>query len=296
MTVRVTSAEYAALWLQNLTYAYDPDDNVSSITDAVTPANSQAFAYDVMERLITAGGGYVLAAAAQSYAYTASTNQLHTVIDGATTVHQFAYSPTGDATQDNRAGTVFNLGYNQADRLATVQQGTTPVASYTYDAFGQRLLKSLPGGSPTTLLYQYDLAGHQIEDSNISTGTPFPQADYIYLGDQPIGIVLGSALYYYHDDRLGTPQLVTDNSAAVQWAGNYEPFGGVDVTGSITQNLRLPGQYADAETGWSQNGVRTYAQDLGRYIEADPIGLSGGMNVYAYVRNNPLRFVDPYGT
>jgi hypothetical protein len=71
-------------------YAYDPDDNVSSITDAVTPGNSQAFAYDVMDRPITAGGGYVLAAAAQNYAYNASTNQLHTVIDGGTTEHQFA--------------------------------------------------------------------------------------------------------------------------------------------------------------------------------------------------------------
>jgi RHS protein len=79
------------------------------------------------------------------------------------------------------------------------------------------------------------------------------------------GLVLGSALYYYHDDRLGTPQLVTDNSAAVRWTGNYQPFGGVSITGSITQNLRLPGQYADAETGWYTNGFRIYAPDVGRY-------------------------------
>ena len=136
--------------------------------------DSQAFGYDAMNRLLTADGGYGLAAAAQTYAYTTGTNRLLSVTDGSTTVHQFTYSPTGNVTQDNRAGTIFNLGYNQADRLATIQQATTPVASYAYDAFGQHLLKSLPGSPATTVLYQYDLAGHQIEDSDISTGTLSP--------------------------------------------------------------------------------------------------------------------------
>jgi RHS repeat-associated protein len=281
--------------VQSLAYAYDPNDNVSTIADSVTSANSQAFGYDVLNRLVTAAGGYSLTAASQSYAYTSGTNQLSTVTDGSTTVHQFAYSATGNVTQDNRAGTVFNIGYNQADRLATVQQGTSPVASYGYDAFGQRLLKSLPGSPATITLYQYDQFGHQIEDSDISTGSPSPHADYIYLGDQPIGLVLGSALYYYHDDRLGTPQLATNGSGAVQWSGNYEPFGGVSISGSITQNLRLPGQYADAETGWYNNGFRTYASDIGRYIEADPAGVRAGTNTYAYVRNNPVRWLDPEG-
>jgi RHS repeat-associated protein len=236
-----------------------------------------------------------MAAATQSYAYAAGKNQLLTVTQGAATPHQFAYSPTGNVTQDNRAGTVFNLTYNQADRLATVQQGTTPVATYAYDAFGQRLLKSLPGAPATTLLYQYDQAGHQLEDNDISTGSPSPKADYIYLGDQPVGLVLGSALYYYHRDRLGTPQLVTNSSGAVKWTGNYEPFGGVSIMGSITQNLRLPGQYADAETGWYNNGFRTHAPDLGRYIQADPICLAGGTNVYIYARGNPIKLSDPMG-
>jgi RHS repeat-associated protein len=298
--------------LQYLNYGYDADDNILSITDSVIPANTQGLGYDIVNRLLSATGSYgalqytydpggnrqsqVIGGTTQSYAYTAGSNRLLAVTQGGTTLHQFGYSPTGNVIQDNRAGTIFNFSYGQADRLASVQQASTPVASYTYDAFGQRLLKSLPGTPATTTLYQYDLAGHLIEDSNISTGSPSPQADYIYLGDQPVGLILGGVLYYYHDDHLGTPQLVTGNQSAIQWTGTYQPFGPLTINASITQNIRLPGQYADAETGWSNNGFRTYAQDLGRYIQSDPIGLEGGLNTYAYVEGNPLKLADPTGT
>src|SRR5262249_36375949 len=135
-----------------------------------------------------------------------------------------------------------------------------------------------------------------IEDSDVSTGHAQPQTDYLYLGDQPIGLYKpGTGLFFYHDDRLGTPQLVTDKNKGVYWDGTYQPFGPVSITASLTQNLRLPGQYADAETGWSHNGARTYAQGLGRYLETDPIGIAGGLSTYAYADGNPLRWIDPKG-
>jgi len=60
--------------------------------------------------------------------------------------------------------------------------------------------------------------------------------------------------------------------------------------------LRFPGQYADSESGLNQNGMRDYDPTLSRYIEADPIGLRGGINLYAYVGENPVNWVDPNGT
>ncbi|HEY6871851.1 MAG TPA: RHS repeat-associated core domain-containing protein, partial [Geobacteraceae bacterium] len=59
--------------------------------------------------------------------------------------------------------------------------------------------------------------------------------------------------------------------------------------------LRFPGQYFDAETGNHYNYFRDYNLGLGRYIEADPIGLKGGINQFAYVQNNPINYVDPQG-
>lgn len=57
----------------------------------------------------------------------------------------------------------------------------------------------------------------------------------------------------------------------------------------------FPGQYADEEIALSHNWHRTYDPALGRYLQADPIGLAGGLNRYAYVGGNPTGYVDPNG-
>ena len=59
--------------------------------------------------------------------------------------------------------------------------------------------------------------------------------------------------------------------------------------------LRYPGQYFDKESGLSYNGFRSYDGRTGRYTQADPIDLAGGWNRFAYVDNNPLKYIDPLG-
>ena len=85
--------------------------------------------------------------------------------------------------------------------------------------------------------------------------------------------------YYFHNDHLGTPQVLTDDTQAVVWKGEYDPFGKVTETVStVEQNLRFPGQYYDQETGLHYNYFRTYDPETGRYVESDPIGLGGGLS------------------
>jgi len=103
-------------------------------------------------------------------------------------------------------------------------------------------------------------------------------------------------LYFYHTDHLGTPIAMTDGSSMFRWRAELRPFGDVQsLSSTIENNLRFPGQYFDSETGLHQNWFRDYAPKTGRYLEADPIGLSGGINLYAYSGDSPVAFADPTG-
>lgn len=83
--------------------------------------------------------------------------------------------------------------------------------------------------------------------------------------------------------------LGTDSSGALVWNGGTSTPLGVTTAalGASAQKLMFPDQYADAETGRAYNWHRTYDPDLGRYLQADPIGLEGGINRYALCNREP---------
>jgi RHS repeat-associated protein len=89
---------------------------------------------------------------------------------------------------------------------------------------------------------------------------------------------------------------MTDSSGTVVWSADYKPFGEATITVStITNNLRFPGQYYDAETGLNYNYFRDYNPAIGRYVQADRIGLRSDINLYRYTGNNPINRIDPLG-
>ncbi len=112
----------------------------------------------------------------------------------------------------------------------------------------------------------------------------------------------GGVLYYVHNDPLGTPQALTDESGTVVWKADYDPFGKATVDddpdgdgNTVEFNVRFAGQYFDKETGLHYNLMRDYSPETGRYLEADPIGQRGGINIFLYAENNPIRNIDPLG-
>jgi RHS repeat-associated protein len=123
----------------------------------------------------------------------------------------------------------------------------------------------------------------------------------------PVSLTVSAStvtVYYLHTDHLNTPRLVTDEQNKILWRSQplAEPFGNgapeEDPDGNgipFAMNLRFPGQYADKESNLNYNYYRDYNPQTGRYIESDPIGLRGGMNTYAYVGGNPIRFLDSSG-
>jgi RHS repeat-associated protein len=69
----------------------------------------------------------------------------------------------------------------------------------------------------------------------------------------------------------------------------------VESTTGPNPALRFPGQWFQSETSLNQNWMRDYEPNLGRYLQADPLGLVDGASVYGYVGQNPGRFTDPTG-
>jgi RHS repeat-associated protein len=121
----------------------------------------------------------------------------------------------------------------------------------------------------------------------------------------PVTITVNSAvkqLYYIHPDHLNTPRLIANQAGTTVWRWDQgEPFGN-DVpnnnpsgAGAFDFPLRFPGQYFDREINLAYNAMRDYDPGIGRYVESDPIGLSAGLNTYAYGNASPLVYIDPDG-
>ena len=89
---------------------------------------------------------------------------------------------------------------------------------------------------------------------------------------------VAGAFYYFQNDHIGTPVAVTDAQNRIVWEAVYMPGGEavVNPASAIEFNLRFAGQYFDAETGFHYNYHRYYDPATGRYLTADPIGLSSG--------------------
>ncbi|HEX8886477.1 MAG TPA: DUF2235 domain-containing protein, partial [Noviherbaspirillum sp.] len=107
---------------------------------------------------------------------------------------------------------------------------------------------------------------------------------------------------WLHPDHLGAVALATDAAGTAIWQASYSPYGAATIRApqrpgrpAFTLNLRLPGQYWDAATGLHYNRRRYYDPQSGRYLTPDPLGMPDGPNSYIYVKNNPLRYVDPEG-
>ncbi|WP_085679622.1 MULTISPECIES: RHS repeat-associated core domain-containing protein [unclassified Pseudomonas] len=103
-------------------------------------------------------------------------------------------------------------------------------------------------------------------------------------------------LYYFHTDQIGTPLELTDSDGKIVWQATYRSWGSVEglAVSDVEQNLRFQGQYFDGETALHYNTFRFYDANVGRFITQDPIGLTGGLNLYHYVPN-PMSWIDPWG-
>lgn len=313
--------------VQNLSLAYDAASNITSITDALDSTRNQTFTYDADYRLTKAVGKYgtqtytydadgnrtslTSGGVTTNYTYAATSNQLVSTSAGSSTC-SFTYTANGDLATENCGftsatkltyATTFTTGAANHEEQVLVKRNPPPGATFAstsvtatnaYNALDERMLKTIAGGAVTS--YTYDEHGQLLAESNGTTGAV--TREYVWVDGRPVAqIEANGTIYYIHTEQTGTPQKMTNASQAVVWDRVQDPFGQtVSISGPATDNLRFPGQYFDSETSLNYNWNRSLDTSTGRYTQADPIGLRGGINEYTYVEGNPLRWVDPSGT
>jgi RHS repeat-associated protein len=104
---------------------------------------------------------------------------------------------------------------------------------------------------------------------------------------------------YYHTDVLGSVVAASNDSGALLWRKEYAPFGEQLDSTAEQEKLAYTGKQHDDVTGLTYFGARYYDPHLGRFMGVDPVGFvesnPTSFNRYAYVNNNPYKYVDPDG-
>jgi RHS repeat-associated protein len=168
--------------------------------------------------------------------------------------------------------------------------GTTAM---DYDYTGQRVKKFGPLG-----LVLYPFAGYEIGPDG--TKTKFFRVGAEMLAAKQSPVSNPEKKLFYHNDHLGGVNVITDINGLKVQLNEYDPWGKVSSTeGNVDPEKRFTGQILDPESGLYYYGARYYDPELARFISPDPIVPSPGdpqtLNRYSYVRNNPVRYIDPSG-
>lgn len=242
--------------------------------------------------------------------------------------HGFGYNPASQIISQTRSNDAYAWnGHYNVDRGYTINglnQATTAgptgigydgrgnltssgSAGYSYSS--ENLLKSGPG----VTLY-YDALGRLSEyDTSTSTRFVYDGGNMAAEVSNPAGSVLrryvfgpgaDEALMWYegsgtsdrrwlHADERGSVVTVSDGSGNSIGVNRYDEYG-IPGAGNIGR-FQYTGQAWLPELGMSYYKARIYSPTLGRFLQADPIGYGGGMNLYNYVGGDPINFSDPTG-
>ncbi|HET9180585.1 MAG TPA: RHS repeat-associated core domain-containing protein [Candidatus Angelobacter sp.] len=291
------------------------------------PSRTQTYSYDTLNRILTAQTQGTLNSSGQIDC------SILVVPGGSQTKYwgeSFTYDPWGNLTgkastqcsAENTplAANAYNqlaaYGYDVAGNL--INNGG---ATYAYDAESE--LVSVPNGYS----YLYDGDGNRVAKVNGASGTLYwygapgiveetdllgnPQSEYVFFGGQRVArrdiSSIATNEYYYFSNQIHSTALITDVNGNVEDDADYYPWGGtLQFTSNLANHYWFTGKERDAETGLDYFGARYYSNNMGRWIMPDWSAKATGvpyadfhdpqtLNLYGYVRDNPIVKGDPDG-
>ncbi|MGW6893714.1 SpvB/TcaC N-terminal domain-containing protein [Streptomyces chartreusis] len=286
---------------------------------ATVRSYTQRYRYDDagnMRRIthVTPGGGWT-----RNLEPVATGNRLARSWDG-TAVWDATTPAFRVAYRHDRHGNLLNLAATEAatdirwgwnDRIRSLDLQGGGACHYAYDGTGQRAVKRLLrlGGEETDRIYldgferyRRRVGGKVVEDVetlHVMDGTQrLLQLDDILVASTARSRTLPRFQYGNH---LGSVTVELDAAGMVITREEFHPYGTIafrlqHADAEVpAKRYRFTGMERDEETGLNYHGARYYAAWLARWISADPVRGQDTLNRYAFVRCNPIRYVDPGG-
>jgi len=266
-------------------YGNGADSLSGSIFTCSTLVSSNSYTYDAMGNRTDNGG--------------VPTNGNRYV-----SLNGFTYTYDGDANLAMKWQSQANYRqywWNATNQLDSARKNGWYREKYEYNAFGKpvRILYA-EGDTPLAvtryLLWDGDALLAELDPSGQR------QVDYVYLPgaiDHPFAHTLGAttptAVRYHEVDELGNV-IGTIVSGTVSQNNSYDPWGNLSVSGNFDSQLFWKGLFwNDSTTGLYYVRNRWYDPEGGRFVNEDPAGFEGGINLYAFSGNDPVNGSDPSG-
>lgn len=259
-------------------YTYDKSSQL--LTVSYPDKTTEKFDYDpVGNRIgVTTNGAKVEYAANVLNQYTSVGDSILT------------YDLNGNLNSVKEAGKQTTYEHDAENRLFRVTLPSRETITYTYDPFGRLASRTDSKGS---VLYLWDRNQIVIEeDTNHTTLAKYTWSLRL---DEALTMSRSSKTFFYHQDALRSVTEITDGAGNVVEQYRYRSFGEPTKASDVGNPFLFAGAYYDRGSSLFKMRARWYSSIHGRFVEPDPIGNRGGLNLYSYVRNGPINRRDPSG-
>jgi len=274
---------------------------------------TQSYQYDAVGNILQMAHAAGAGSWTRTYNYDPNGNRLTNTIIGNNT-ENYTYDAHGSILSLNHLQT---LNWNFRDQLQTADLGGGGTAYYVYDASGQRIRKVIErlDGSKEERIYFGEL---EVYKKTNSAAVVEDETETLFVTDNSRRLViietktiegglpvapgnLQPLIRYQYSNHLASSSLELDEQARIISYEEYYPFGATSyqamnaAINAAVKRYRYTGMERDEETGLEYHSARHYLPWLGRWLSADPIGIKGGLNLYAYCDNRVVVGSDPSG-